>query len=252
MGQAMQRLGAEVTIVNRGPRLLERELPDFSRRLQRLLEAEGVTVLHESEVAAFPTPSTATITGRGHAQISFDECLLAIGRDESVADINGAAAGVEVDEHGVLVVDEHYRTSNPRVSAVGMRWGGSHSSRRRDTQPSPLDNDLVPFGKTHSLANFSWVTFTDPEIATFGWTAEQLRERGRRFETIEQPFTDDDRAIASGYADVGKLVLYVEQRGLLPQEVPPRRHHDRAGGRGDDPGAGAGAPGGRVAQRNLQ
>ena len=36
--------------------------------------------------------------------------------------------------------------------------------------------------------------------------AEQLRERGRGFETIEQAFTDDDRAITAGYADVGKLM----------------------------------------------
>ncbi len=200
MGQAMQRLGAEVTIVNRGRRLLEREQADLSRRLQAVMEAEGVRVLHESEVTAFPTPRSATVEGPGGtSEMRFDECLLAIGRDESVNGMDVERAGIEVDEHGVLKVDDHYRTTNPRVSAVGDAMGREKLSHGAEMHNRDLIyNDLVPFGKTHSLANFSWVTFTDPEIATFGFTAEQLREQGRAFETIEQAFTDDDRAITAG------------------------------------------------------
>ncbi len=217
MGQAMQRLGAEVTIINRGKRLLEREHVDLSRRLQDVMESEGVRVLHASEVTAFPTPHSATIqTASGTEEVRFDECLLAIGRDESVKGMDAEVAGIAVDEHGVLEVDDHYRTTNPLVSAVGDAMGREKLSHGAEMHNRDLIyNDLVPFGKTHSLANFSWVTFTDPEIATFGYTADQLRERGREFETIEQAFTDDDRAITADYADVGKLILYVERRGLL-------------------------------------
>ncbi len=217
MGQAMQRLGAEVTIVNRGKRLLEREQHDVVRRLQDVLTSEGVSVLHESEVTAFPTPTTATVEGpNGTHTLRFDECLLAVGRDESVQGMDVEKAGIEVDEHGVLKVDEHYRTTNPQVSAVGDAMGREKLSHGAEMHNRDLIyNDLVPFGKTHSLEDFSWVTFTDPEIATFGYTAEQLRDQGREFETIEQAFTDDDRAITAGYADVGKLILYVERRGLL-------------------------------------
>lgn len=226
MGQAMTRLGSEVTIVNRGERLLERELPEFGRRLGEYLGEEGATVLHESEVTAFPTPSTATVEGpEGRRTIVFDECLLAIGRDEAVMDMDVEVAGIEVDEHGVLKVDDYYRTTNPYVSAVGDAMGReklSHGAEMHnrdlivnDLAPKPLLSRTFGLGKTHSLAHFSWVTFTDPEIATFGYTAGQLRDRGVAFETIEQPFADDDRAIASGYADRAKLVLYVESRGLF-------------------------------------
>ena len=219
LGQAMARLGSEVTIVNRGERLLARELPEFGRRLGGYLEAEGVTVLQESEVKAFPSPSTASLdTPDGERTVGFDECLLAIGRDESVRGMDVERAGIAVDERGVLRVDDHYRTTNPRVSAVGDAMGREKLSHGAEMHNRDLIvNDLVPgpFGKKHTLANFSWVTFTDPEIATFGYTAEQLRERGHAFETIEQPFADDDRAIASGYADKSKLVLYVEERGLF-------------------------------------
>ena len=219
LGQAMQRLGSEVTIVNRGERLLERELPDYARRLEDVMVGEGVTCFHESEIVAFPTPNTATVEGpEGTREIGFDECLMAIGRDEAVRDMDVERAGIEVDEHGVLRVDDRYRTTNPHVSAVGDAMGREKLSHGAEMHNRDLIvNDLAPrpFGKAHSLEHFSWATFTDPEIATFGLTAKQLRARGVAFETIEQPFTDDDRAIAAGYADVAKLTLYVETRGLL-------------------------------------
>ena len=218
LGQAMARFGTAVTIVNRGERLLDRELPEFGRRIGERLREEGVTCFHESEIKAFPTPSSATVeTPEGERVIEFDECLMAIGRDESVRGMDVERAGIEVDEHGVLRVDDHYRTTNPRVSAVGDAMGREKLSHGAEMHNRDLIvNDLVPgpFGKRHSLRHFSWVTFTDPEIATFGLSAKQLRERGVAFETIEQPFTDDDRAIAGGYADHAKLVLYVEKRGL--------------------------------------
>ena len=54
---------------------------------------------------------------------------------------------------------------------------------------------------------FSWVTFTDPEVATFGFSEERIRQMGKTYEKLVLDFTDDDRAVTSNY-QYGKLILY--------------------------------------------
>ena len=228
LGQAMQRLGSQVTLVNRGERLLERELKEYSARLQQVLEAEGIVCYHETEIlrfegerVAFTSTSSqrlrsrqvdpAAKTRQGERRIEFDEVLVAIGRDAAPLNMNLEAAGIRTDQHGVMLVDEYYRTTNPRVWVVGDAMGREKLSHGAEKHNRDLIyNFLSPIKRAHDLAQFSWVTFTSPEVATFGLSAKQLTERGVAFETIEQPFTDDDRAIAEGYADQAHLTLYVK------------------------------------------
>ena len=59
------------------------------------------------------------------------------------------------------------------------------------------------------------MTFCDPEIATFGLNPQQMQASNIAFDTWEQSFKDDDRAITEDYADEAMLVLYVSKSGLL-------------------------------------
>nr|WP_246205966.1 hypothetical protein [Fulvivirga aurantia] len=77
-----------------------------------------------------------------------------------------------------------------------------------------LNNFFSPFKKKLSYQHFSWVTFTDPEIATFGRSSAQLQEAGESFERLEYDFKDDDRAVVGDYR-YGKLVLNVTKTNLL-------------------------------------
>ncbi len=227
LGQAMQRLGSRVTIVNHGERLLEREIAPYSSMLSDCFDREGIEVYQQSEVIRFEGSSTAVVetktTRNGEEQvrehrIDFDEVLIAIGRDAAPQDMNLDAAGIAVDEHGVMKVDDRYRTTNSQVFAVGDAMGREKLSHGAEMHNRDLAlNFLSPIDTQHSLENFSWVTFTDPEIATFGYTAEQLDEQGTSYDTIHQPFTDDDRAIVGGYADKSFLTLYVAKQGLRQQ-----------------------------------
>ena len=217
----MRRLGSAVTLVDRGARLLQKELPRYGRLLEGVFADEGVDVRHGTEVAAFRGPSTAVLAPSGKTdggsagEVDFDECLVAIGRDESVRDMDLGRAGIEVDGRGVLRVDDAYRTTNPHVFAVGDAVGREKFSHAAEMHNRDLIVNLlspVPL-RRHSLARFSWVTFTDPEVATFGLTADELDARAIDFETIDQPFADDDRAVAGGYADRAHLTLYVAPGG---------------------------------------
>ncbi|MFN6945520.1 MAG: hypothetical protein ACK4ND_11270 [Cytophagaceae bacterium] len=73
-----------------------------------------------------------------------------------------------------------------------------------------MNNFLSPFKKKLSYDNFSWVTFTDPEVATFGLSEDQLKKKKTSFEKITYNFTEDDRATIEGYRS-GKLILYTSK-----------------------------------------
>lgn len=60
----------------------------------------------------------------------------------------------------------------------------------------------------------SWVTFTDPEIASFGLSEKQIKERKIKYEKLEQDFGGDDRAVTDNYR-YARTILYISKGGFL-------------------------------------
>ncbi len=214
MAQAFRRLGAEVTIVDRGDRLSSKELPEFSAILEKQFEEEGIKILHQAEVVAFPGANEAEVLMEGKAKkkISFDAALVAIGRVVTTEGLGLEKAGIQV-EKGKIVIDEYLQTTNSRVFTAGDSTGlyyFSHGAEKHVRQL--MRNFFVPFfKKKHAPETLSWVTFTEPEIATFGRSGKDLIKESVNFEKINQNFEDDDRAITDDYR-YGKLVLYVSKK----------------------------------------
>lgn len=222
MAQAFRRLGSRVTIVSRSERLLEREPAEVSRILTERLRAEGIEIILTSEVASlFPTLSKREGVSGGRAEIKsteqdttttldFSHALVAIGRRVRTEGLGLMEAGVEVQD-GKIVTDEYYRTTNPNIYAVGDAYGREMFSHAAEMHNVGLWNNILsPLKKKHDLAHFSWVTFTDPEVAHFGRTAAELRQQGTEFTVEEISLKDDDRAIAANY-DYGHLTLYLSK-----------------------------------------
>ncbi len=63
----------------------------------------------------------------------------------------------------------------------------------------------------------SWVTFTDPELATFGLNEKQLKKRNIPYKKLEQDFSGDDRAVVDNY-QYGKMILYISKGGWFKKE----------------------------------
>ncbi|MEO5998173.1 MAG: hypothetical protein ABIN89_15620 [Chitinophagaceae bacterium] len=80
-----------------------------------------------------------------------------------------------------------------------------------------LNNFFSPFKKKLNNDFMSWVTFTDPEVATFGLSEEVLLKRNIFFEKLDMDFEDDDRAIVDSH-QYSKLVLFISKGGLFKKE----------------------------------
>ena len=214
MAQAFRRLGSEVTIVDRGERLSSKELPEFSEILEKQFEKEGIKIMHKSEVVSFSEANEAeiSINKKSKTKLKFDAALVAIGRVVTTDGLGLDKAGIKV-EKGKIVIDDYLQTTNQRVFTAGDSTGlyyFSHGAEKHVRQL--MRNFFVPlFKKKHTFSDLSWVTFTEPEIATFGCSEDDLEKENVDFEKITQSFEEDDRAITDDYR-YGQLVLYVSKK----------------------------------------
>lgn len=222
MSQAFQRLGSQVTVVERGSRILPKERPEVSALVQQRLEKEGVQFLLENAVEGFSDAHSATLETavEGEKSRSFDAVLLAVGREIKYDALALEAAGVKTDERGWPVLDDYLRSvSNKRVAFAGDAAHNLLFSHAAELHTTVLLTNYFtpsPFKKKFKTDNFSWVTFTDPEIATFGLSEETLKKRGKAYEKLDFSFESDDRAVAADY-EYGRLILFTGQNLLNPR-----------------------------------
>jgi pyruvate/2-oxoglutarate dehydrogenase complex dihydrolipoamide dehydrogenase (E3) component len=216
LAQAMQRLGAQVTLVHRAARLLDQEDPSISAVLDKRLRAEGLTRHLEAEVVAFTSATEARIRPQHGSEfgVEFDAVYVAIGRTVSFEGLDLERAGVAVDAHGHIELDEHLQTTNPDIFVAGDAANSLKFSHGAELHMRLLlFNFFSPLKQKLTYDHFSWVTFTDPEVAHFGLDAAELDQRGTPYERWETDFADDDRAVVDDYRD-GRLLLFIEKNRL--------------------------------------
>src|SRR5690606_28945673 len=113
------RFGAQVTILNSAERLLPGEDPDVAASVAASLADAGIRVVDGVRAEEF-IESDATVTVRyDGGSLEADAVLLATGRQPATDGLGLAAAGIDADSRGFIVVDEHLRTSADGVFAVG-------------------------------------------------------------------------------------------------------------------------------------
>ncbi len=220
LAQTFQRLGSEVILFHRGSHVLNKEDPEAAAILQQVLVKEGVELILNcqlQQVTATETGKVITYTsnnGRSET-ITVDEILLGAGRTPNIESLNLAEIGVDYDANGVLVND-YLQTTNPQIYAAGdvcMKWQFTHAADA--AARIVIKNTLFsPFGlgksKLSSLV-MPWVTYTDPEIAHVGMSANDADRMGIQFDTIKILMSGVDRAITDGETE--GFVKIIHRRG---------------------------------------
>nr|WP_153867357.1 MULTISPECIES: mercuric reductase [Myxococcaceae] len=199
LAQAFARLGSRVHVVCDSG-LLPREDPEAAGVVQRSLERDGV-VLHlqtkVQRVAAAAHREAALQVQLEASALACDALLVATGRSPVMEGLGLDAAGVRAGPHGVEV-DDHLRTSNPRIYAAGdicSRFKFTHAADA--LARVALQNALFLGRKRASALVIPWCTYTDPELAHVGLGAEEASKRPGTV-TLTVPFSSVDRAVLEG------------------------------------------------------
>jgi pyruvate/2-oxoglutarate dehydrogenase complex dihydrolipoamide dehydrogenase (E3) component len=208
LGQTFARFGAEVTIVDRGPRVLPRDDPDAAAVVAGALQRDGVrfvygvTPVRAERNAIFVAPVGAERAGE--VRIETDAILIAAGRTPVVEGLGLEVAGVRYDRDEGVIVNDRLRTTNPAIYAVGdvcSRFKFTHNAdwQARLVVPNALFFGLG--GGRVSRAVVPWCTYTKPELAHVGETAATARQGGVPIETVTVQMASVDRAVIDGVTD---------------------------------------------------
>jgi pyruvate/2-oxoglutarate dehydrogenase complex dihydrolipoamide dehydrogenase (E3) component len=197
LGQAFRRFGSEVTIVDHNPRLLARLDEDVSAALETAFRAEGIRLELSAGVESVSGgEGEVALRLGGGREIRATHLLVAAGRRPNTDDLGCAAAGIELDRHGFILVDDRYQTSSPGVYAVGDATGGPQFTHSSWDDHRLLYDLLTGRGERgRSSRTVPWAVFTDPQVAGVGVGEREAREQNVRHEVATMPFGTVARAI---------------------------------------------------------
>ncbi len=226
-GQIFHRLGVKVTVLQRRDRILPREDEEISRELEALLRAEGLDIrtratptrlerLPDGRVAV-----AATVAGSTE-RFEVDRVLVAAGRrPHQVAELGLDAAGIAGDPDRGIEVDERLQTTNPRVWAIGDVVGRlQYTHFAVYTAGLAVRNALRGEQARYTGGRIPGAVFTDPEVASVGWTAEEAQARGRTVKVGKHPMRAVGRARAIGEtAGFVKVVVDAQTNELLGMHI---------------------------------
>ena len=211
-------LGAEVTLVDRGARLLPFLDAELSGILRDTFASFGMHVRSETGVTAVTREATGM-----HVELSSGEALsaqkviFAAGRIGNTEELRLKEAGVATDERGRILVDEHFQTSVPGIYAAGDVIGppALASVSMEQGRVAACYAMSIPFKQTvDPLTPFG--VYSIPECAMVGLTEEQAEERGLAYAVGVSWFKDNSRAAIAGATDGAlKIVVGRDDRRLL-------------------------------------
>ncbi len=195
LAQAFARLGAEVQLYQRAPRLLPREDAEAAEQVRAALVADGVGV----HLGVDATSLRDGVRLGGDAPRPADAILVATGRRPHLTGLCLDAAGVEHGPEGVRV-DRHLRTTAPRIYAAGdVAAGQPRFTHAADAHARVVLANALFYGRRRvDRLLVPHCTYTDPEVAHVGLTADQAAARGADVETLTRPLHTNDRAVLDG------------------------------------------------------
>jgi pyruvate/2-oxoglutarate dehydrogenase complex dihydrolipoamide dehydrogenase (E3) component len=182
MAQAYRRFGSRVTIVEPGRQLMSREDADVAEEMLKILTAEGIEVVLDTQPVSVRGLSgdeiTVTLrTAKGERQIEGSDLLVAIGRIANTADIGLDKTGVELDSRGFVRVNERLETTASGIWAIG-ECAGSPQFTHVSVDDFRIVRDNMAGGNRRTDDRLvPYVMFTDPPLARVGLSEDEAQRK---------------------------------------------------------------------------
>jgi pyruvate/2-oxoglutarate dehydrogenase complex dihydrolipoamide dehydrogenase (E3) component len=220
--QMFRRFGAAVTLVEHGARLMHPEDEAVSREIEAVFAAEGVELVLGARVERVAeVHGGVAVRLEGGRELHGSHLLVATGRRPNTDDLGCDAAGIELDDKGFVVTNDHYETSVPGVFAVGDASGAPQFTHVAWDDYRLLFERLAGRpSRARSSRSYPYVAFTDPEVAGVGLNETRARERGVAYELATLPFSKIARAAETDErAGVLRVLVDPETEAVLGASI---------------------------------
>jgi len=205
IASAYGRFGIDVTLIEMLDRILPAEDKDMARVVERAFKKQNITISTGTPVESVDVGKSSVKVKYGDAEVEVDYLCIAGGRAPDTEALNLDAAGVKTNDGGKIDVDDHQRTSNPKVYAIGDLVGRKALAHKASeegvvavehasgAETEPVDENLV-----------AGATFCEPQVASVGITEAQAKEAGH-----------DVKIGRMKLGGVGAAAVYDDRDGLV-------------------------------------
>jgi len=215
-GQLYRRLGSEVTVIEGNAHFLSKEDEDIAAELKKILEDDGLKIFTSAKVTQMSSgpggikvdyimsPGSYAPEASAHA-VTGSHLLVATGRSANTAALNPGVAGVRLDEHGFISVNDRLETNIPGIYALGDVKGGPQFTHISYNDHLIVYKNLIEKGNESIAGRLPiYCLYTDPELGRVGLTEKEASAKGINVKVATMPAEWIARASENG-----------ETRGLL-------------------------------------
>jgi pyruvate/2-oxoglutarate dehydrogenase complex dihydrolipoamide dehydrogenase (E3) component len=213
-GQMFRRFGADVTIIERSPRLAIREDEDIAEAIQQLFEEDGIRVLTNTNAVSVEAlgDGGVRVTAERDGEsltIDGDELLVAVGRVSNADTLDLNKIGLATNDRGWIPVNDRCETGVEGVWALGDVSGAPPFTHIAYDDFRIIRNNVLGDGSASRAGRLvPYTVFIDPQLGRVGLTEREAREQGYEVRVATLPMTRVARAIETN-----------ETRGLMKAVV---------------------------------
>ncbi len=206
IGQALARLGCDVSIIERNERILKVTDEEIGAYLCQQIQSEGVHMLTNSSPIRFTDKNTLAYSQKNEEQtISADHFFIAAGRLPNTKGMDLENAGVNYTERGILT-NEFLQTAAPHIYACGDVTTPLKFTHTASHQANIcVDNILENNSKLNDLSVLPWGIFTEPEIGHVGLTEKEAIEK----------YSEDNISIFKVDANIDRFLTDRKTGGMI-------------------------------------
>ncbi len=215
MAQAFQRLGTEVSVVQRSGQILSKEDPDMAGLALESLTAEGMKFYLNARIKSVRDfgPDREVVFEQGDDTISLkaEAIFIALGRKINIDGLGLEGIGLKSDARGIPT-DKRLRTNHRHIYAAGDVTGKYQFTHAAGYEGGiVVSNAIFHLPRSTDYTYMPWCTYTDPELASIGMNEKRASDSGIQYSVWTSDFAGNDRSLAEGER-VGKVKLLLDEK----------------------------------------
>jgi len=219
LGSAYANLGTKVTIIEGEKEILSTFDKSMTNVVKRRLKQKDVDIVTDAMAKGVEESDDGVkVTyeaGGKEETIQADYVLVTVGRRPNTSDIGLEQAGVEVDERGLVKIDKQCRTSVPNIYAIGDIVEGLPLAHKASYEGKVAAEAISGHKSEIDYIGMPSVVFSDPEMASVGYTEKEAKEAGIDVKVAKFPFAANGRALSMNETDGALTLVTRKEDGLV-------------------------------------
>ncbi|WP_312916695.1 dihydrolipoyl dehydrogenase [Stenotrophomonas sp.] len=200
LGSVWKRLGSEVVILEALPEFLAAADAEVAKVAAKEFKKQGLDIRLNAKVSKTEIKGEEVIVSytdaEGEKTLTVDKLLVAVGRRAASKGLLAEGTGVQLNERGQIVVDDHCHTGVDGVWAVGDCVRGPMLAHKGFEEGVAVAELIAGLPGHVNFDTIPWVIYTEPELAWVGKTEAQLKAEGIPYKAGSFPFAANGRAVA--------------------------------------------------------